>query len=200
MTRARSGFTIVELLISAAILMLMLGALGSLFVGTNRAYSVNASITEGLGNVQGAIQSLRYDAGLAGYCGVTTACERLPDALTIVVDAAADACHDVSDLELRYVEDRFTGGAALQQRVVYELADDGQLLRGANGADTVAIAAGIDAFQFCGYRARSDAQGSLRFNRPDDGDLLGLEFRLTYRRTPTSSSTERFAVTLPNVP
>lgn len=200
MTGGRRGMTLVELLIAGSILTVLLGALGALFASSRRAYDVNAGATAGTGQVQSAIQAVQYDASLAGYCGVHEACEPLADALAVDFDAGNGPCHAMLELTVRYVEDRFTAGGPTTQVVSYALDDQERLVRAVGGADPVAIAEGIEAFEFCGYRARSDADGALRFSRPAAGDLLGVEFRFVYGRGAVSSATERFAVALPNVP
>lgn len=200
MTGRRRGMTLVELLIAGAILTVLLGALGSLFASSRRAYEANAGMTAGAGQVQSAIQVLQYDASLAGYCGVDEACAPLADAITIAIDAGDGPCHPVTALEIRYVEDRFTAAGPTPQLVRYTLDAEARLARSVAGAAAVPIAADIEAFEFCGYRARSDAAGALRFSRPAAGDLLGVEFRFVYGRGAVSSATERFAVALPNVP
>lgn len=200
MNGRRRGMTLVELLIAGSILTVLLGALGSLFASSRRAYDANAGATAGAGQVQSAIQALQYDASLAGYCGVTEACDAVADALEVVVGSGNGPCRPVAELAVRYVEDRFTAGGPTTQVVTYALDDQARLVRAVGSGDAVPIAANIEAFEFCGYRARSDADGALRFSRPSTGDLLGIEFRLIYGRAAVSSATERFAVALPNVP
>jgi len=194
----RHGFTILELLLAGAILSVMLAALGALFAGTSRAYSTNEAVSADISQLRGAIQSLRHDVGLAGYCGVTADCPALADPLSIEIAATGAPCRAIEGLHLMYVEDRFTGGASATRTVSFRLTG-GQLERRQDAGAFVAIADGIHGFDFCGYRARSDADGALRFTRPDPGDLLSVELRLRYQRAG-SIDTERFAVAAPNTP
>ena len=72
MTRGRSrqsGFTIVELLVASVIMVVILGALGSLFVSTNRAYRVNDKVSTLQQSADAAGELLSYEIGLAGYRG-----------------------------------------------------------------------------------------------------------------------------------
>jgi len=195
---SRHGFTILELLLAGAILSVMLAALGALFAGTNRAYTTNEAVSADVTRLRGAIQALRNDLALAGYCGVGEHCPALTDPLSIDVAATDAACRAIEGLHLAYVEDRFSGGTAITRSVAFRLAGDRLERREDDGA-YVAIADGIHGFEFCGYRARSDADGALRFTRPEPGDLLSVELRLRYQRAG-SIDAERFAATAPNTP
>lgn len=199
MSASRAGMTLVELLIAAAIMVLLLGVLAALLAGTSRAYGSNERLVTSAGQVHGAIVALRHDVTLAGFCGAT-ACVPVPSPLTIDVAPNDGACRDVTGLEVAYVEDRFVAGDPVLRRVSYRLEDRGRLERSVDDGAYVAVADGIEGFQFCGYRTRSDAEGMLRFNPPDAGDLLALEFRLRYRRVAETVAEQRFALAPVNLP
>src|SRR5690554_6293096 len=126
--RRRQGFTLVELLIGAAILMLLLGVLGALLLSTRRAYEANQATTASSGQVRSAIESMEYDISLAGY-GVL-------DANALSAEACVtSSCNSegvegamLKSLTVNYVEDRFTGSAVMPVTVTYAVADD-QLIR-----------------------------------------------------------------------
>lgn len=63
------GFTLVELLVASVIMVMILSALGSLFVSTSRAYRVNDEVSALQQNADAAGQLLSYEIGLAGYRG-----------------------------------------------------------------------------------------------------------------------------------
>lgn len=65
----QSGFTLVELLVASVIMLLILSALGNLFIGTNRAYRKNDQVSERQQSVDAAGQLLGYEIGLAGFRG-----------------------------------------------------------------------------------------------------------------------------------
>lgn len=197
MTRAvrQGGFTILELLLAGAMLSVMLAALGALLASTSRAYGTNEAVSADVTRVRAAAQTVRHDVALAGYCGVGADCDALPTPLTLDTTPVGGACHAVDHLGVAYVEDRFTEAPAVRT-VAYRLADQ-QLQRSVDGGTFSPLADGVLAFEFCGYRTRSEADGPLRFSRPDDADLLGLDLRLRYQRGD-AVDVERFTVTAPN--
>src|SRR5690606_22469212 len=65
--RRAKGFTIIELLIAGAILVVLLAALGRVYVGSMRAYRTNEAVSTERQNLQAVTELLQYEIGLAGY-------------------------------------------------------------------------------------------------------------------------------------
>ncbi|HET8986566.1 MAG TPA: prepilin-type N-terminal cleavage/methylation domain-containing protein [Trueperaceae bacterium] len=187
------GLTLVEMLIAAAILMTILGALGGLLIGTNRAYEVNRSVTTGAGQLRNAVQAIQYDVGLAGFCGVASACDLGTPLAVVTADKGGD--RTVTTLTTRYTENRY-GAQDAVVTIVYSI-EDGSLMRSENGAAAVAIAEDIQALKLIGYRSRADLDPVVRFNRPAAAELVGVDLRLEYLQGQTLTS-QQFTVLLQN--
>jgi type II secretory pathway pseudopilin PulG len=104
----QGGFTFVELLVAGTIMILLLSALGSLFVNTSRAYRVNDEVSERQQSADAAAQLLSYEIGLAGYRGSDQAAiTRTFAGSTFSITKGASAT--ASDtIVVRYYEDRFS--------------------------------------------------------------------------------------------
>lgn len=191
--RSERGITIVELLIAGAILVTILGALGGILVSTSRAYEANRSVTSASGQLRSAIQAIQYDVSLAGFCGVTSGCT-IADALGMQV-VEEDGVRRVLALESTYRETRYTDSMS-PERVRYEL-DQGRLLRSVGGGEPSAIADGIESLDLLGFRSRTDATPQLRYYRPADGELSGMDLRINYVLDGVPAS-ETFSITLQN--
>lgn len=116
MRQRTSGFTLVELLVASVIMVTILGALGSLFLSTSKAYRVNDKVSTLQQSADAAGQLLSYEIGLAGYKGSTDAASSnsrkfvtltlVPTStLTIIKGASATESDTIT---VRYFEDRFT--------------------------------------------------------------------------------------------
>lgn len=110
----RSGFTLLELLIASAIMIIILTALGALFVSSSQAYRSNARVTERQQEAEAAVQLLVHEIGLAGYRGVGQHdVNRVfgGDGRTLVITHGAGGAPDT--VQIRYFEDRFLPGERL---------------------------------------------------------------------------------------
>lgn len=116
MRQRTDGFTLVELLVASVIMVTILGALGSLFLSTSKAYRVNDKVSTLQQSADAAGQLLSYEIGLAGYKGSTDAASSnsrkfvtltlVPTStLTIIKGASATESDTIT---VRYFEDRFT--------------------------------------------------------------------------------------------
>lgn len=106
--RRAHGLTLVELLISIAILGSILGVLSALFLSTNRAYERNQILSETQQTVEATTQLLSYELSLAGYRGVDVtapgfASRDFGGQNVLVVSP------DRQRITVRYYEDRFVG-------------------------------------------------------------------------------------------
>lgn len=100
------GLTVIELLITAAILLILLATLGVILSGTLGAYSTTAVSTGRQQRAASLTQTLRYEIALAGYRGTSsTPAELTEPTLEITRGSSPD---DPDQLRLRYIEDRLT--------------------------------------------------------------------------------------------
>src|SRR5690606_20232666 len=67
MRRGDAGFTVLELLIAAAVAAVVLTVAALLYSSSARAYRVNEEVSEVRQGIQAAISLLQYEIGLAGY-------------------------------------------------------------------------------------------------------------------------------------
>src|SRR5690625_842931 len=205
--RRTAGFSIVELLIGMAVLGVLLAVLGSLFLGTRRAYETNVTVTESAARVRTVIEFLEYDVALAGYTGLGAAEELTGPSL------ALKECHDagcnpaklpgrlLETLTVRYVEDRYTAdGSAHELLVTYTVAD-GRLFRcESTGPDCpleepgTELAEGIAGLELVNYRTASGGPAAIL---PDD--VSGVDLRLHYERSQGIAH-EAFSIGLLNRP
>lgn len=89
-------------------MVLILSALGGLFVNTNRAYRKNEEVSDRQQSADAAAQLLSYEVGLAGYRGSTEAALlRTFSGSTLSVTKGASAT-DSDTIVVRYYEDRFS--------------------------------------------------------------------------------------------
>lgn len=190
--RRSSGFTVVELLIAAAVLMVLLGSLAGIFVSTRQAYETNREVSAASSQVRSAIAAMQYDIGLAGYCPDPDICGLGGDSLEIVLGDG----RDIVSITSRYEETRFTGGSNLVQTIAYSVEDD-HLVRTV-GSNSSTVADGITRLELLGYRSRQDSAHTLRTNRPASEDLSGVDLELTYERDGRTL-TETFTIGLANV-
>lgn len=121
-----SGFTIVELLVASVIMVIILGALGSLFLSTSKAYRVNDKVSALQQNADAAGQLLSYEVELAGYRGsdnstngfdgrkfltaIPFGTELIPATTLKITAIAFSATPD--KIAVSYYEDRFTSTSA----------------------------------------------------------------------------------------
>lgn len=157
--KSRRGVTLVELLVVSAIFLVVLGALGSLFSGTTRAYRVTTERSEGLQDSEAVLQLLRYDLGRAGFRGVDDgAFDRSFSSCTTDDIAAGDlgtgaACQTVrvqrdamgaagDIVTVRFFETRFAGGGDGERVVSYYVSAADNALMRQEGALTAQLLVG----------------------------------------------------------
>jgi prepilin-type N-terminal cleavage/methylation domain-containing protein len=110
----RSGFTLLELLIAAAIMTIILAALGALFASSSQAHRTTVRVTERQQEAEAAIQLLVHEIGLAGYRGVGQHDPNRTfggDGRTLVITHGSGTAPDT--VQIRYFEDRFSPGERL---------------------------------------------------------------------------------------
>ncbi|HRP48052.1 MAG TPA: prepilin-type N-terminal cleavage/methylation domain-containing protein [Trueperaceae bacterium] len=194
---ARQGFTIVELLIATAIFLTVLTALGSLFVSSHRASNANRDLVASSAQVLSAIQAIQYDVSMAGYRGVDAGAgdRTVVDPVVVTVDTSGGAAPQVTELTVRYFEDRYVGGGAALTEVTYQVDEQGRLLRGANGDTPVLLATGIESLRLLNYRRTGSNVRAPGDVMPDD--LTGLDLQIAYKQGKATID-ENFSVRLVN--
>lgn len=196
-----AGFTVIELLIASSIFLVILGALGGIFVSSQQGYSANREVSVAMGNVRAAIQSLQYDLSMTGYRGVD-ATSGPKDELSAPLQIQLGACGTaeegclITSLATSYYEDRFTDGSTDLKQVSYYVADGG-LFRKEGSQAAAQVAEGIEELRLMKYQRRAGSTASAAGTAPDD--LAGLSLRITFRQG-RSLSTEDFSVSFLNAP
>lgn len=191
----RSGMTIVELLVSAAILLIILSLVGGGFISSRRGYETNRQVTIAAGQLRAAVEGLQYDLSLAGFCGMQDGCVFVSEPLQVNT-TDVDGVRVVTSVTSQYRENRYTGGGEVSVRVMYRVAD-GKLLRSVAGESEVTLADGISRLVLVGYRNRSQPTAVPQVLRPPAAELSGVVLRLEYSQG-AALRTEDFTVPLRN--
>lgn len=162
--RSASGFTLLEMLIAAAILLLVLAAIGGLLVSSLRGYGTSERITDRQQDVESAVAVMSYDLGLAGFRG-TAATDFASqdfgaDPTLEIAKGAGD--EDPDTLTIRYFEDASRRYGATDPctsycEVRYEVGSD------ANGVSVL-------------YRVEGDGSGERRGILQDLANLKVVEY------------------------
>lgn len=134
----QSGFTIVELLVASVIMVIILGALGGLFLSTSKAYRANDKVSALQQNADAAGQLLSYEVELAGYRGsdnstngfssrtfstpILFGAASIPATTLRITANAALATPD--NIAVSYYEDRFTSTSANPTRTSVQFSVD----------------------------------------------------------------------------
>ena len=191
MPNPSGGFTVVELLVTAAIFVVVLGALGGLLVSSTRAYQVNAVRSEALQDSEAVLQLMRYEIGLAGYRGIGAATFDQPFTMgspeTVVVRRTANG----DEVTVRYFEDQFlpTGDSG-ERSVTFRVDAATKTLqrverRPGNLVGTTDLLVGnIDALQVLELvgpdRERIEVGAAIASSAVWPDALAGLNFRVTF--------------------
>jgi Tfp pilus assembly protein PilW len=137
------GVTIVELLVAATVMILIMTLVIAIFGSTTRAYTVTATATESQAVIEATKQLLSYDLSLAGYRG--TAFEHYTanafTGSTVAIEKAATTSES-DRIALRYFEDRYGAGGAVETVVAYTHSGD-SLLRSVNGGVAQVVTGGV---------------------------------------------------------
>lgn len=194
---ARQGFTIVELLIATAIFLTILTALGSLFVSSHRASNANRDLVASSAQVLSAIQAIQYDVSMAGYRGVDAGAgdRSVTNPVALTVEADGGTAPRITELIVRYFEDRYVGGSPTYIEVTYQVDQQGRLLRNSTGGAPVQLAAGIESLRLLNYRRTGSSVRAPGDVMPDD--LTGLDLQITYNQGKATID-ENFSVRLVN--
>jgi Tfp pilus assembly protein PilW len=106
------------LLITAAIFVLILVAIGGLLVSSSRAYSVTTTRTEAIQDSEAVLQLMRYEVALAGYRGIALATYERPFTSGVNESIVVNRAGVGDELTVRYIEDRYISGSDTGERVV----------------------------------------------------------------------------------
>jgi Tfp pilus assembly protein PilW len=198
-----AGFTVLELLIASAIFMILLGALTSYFVTSNKAMAVTETLSNRQQEVEAAVNVLSYDLGLAGYKGVTPAeLARTFPAPTLAVEKAVLGESD--RLVIRYFEDsgRLYGAAntcgspcVVTYEVDYDDKGETNLYRQEGNDPERGIVQRVDHFKVTHYILRSGSFIEATPGSTPPVDLAGLNIELAF----ATGGIWRFPVGISNV-
>ncbi len=185
--RANSGFTLLELLIAAGILVVLLGTLGGMYVSSTRAYETNRAVTEASGQLRTAVQAIQRDFSQAGYAG--TATEASFQALDFDLGESTDQRFPVNSLTLRYMEH---ASDTAETAITYEVTE-GRLVRHPAGQDPQPLAEGIDGLFVTAFVL---PEGMSTTNPQTPAGTQGLELLLAYTQG-SGERIEEFRVVMP---
>ncbi len=205
MKHARSaGFTLVELLVAGTIMLLILGALGNLFVSSSRAYRVNNEASDRQQTAEAATQMLTYEIGLAGYRGSdqgassrefkTTAVlgvVSVPESTLIITKGATATSPDT--VTVRYYEDRFISSTA-KRTAAFTAAKDSDnaynLYRAQDGDNKPAIL-GVKNLKVVKYIKRDGTEATSATK----DTLAALKLELTF----IDGLKQQLVISIPNL-
>jgi Tfp pilus assembly protein PilW len=185
------GFTLLELLVSAAIMIVILGALGGLFTTTVRANRTTTRASEAQQNAEAAIQLLKSEIGLAGYRGTdSTANSRTFSSSTLVVTPETTTRDRIG---VRFFEDRYVSGIT-QRMVTFGInTDTKELTRKLDAGDSLAVVEGVTNLKVTNYLLK----GNVTSPTISDGNKVNLR-GITVRLTFADSTSRNVAIALNN--
>jgi len=175
----------------------ILTALGSLFVSSHRASNANRDLVASSAQVLSAIQAIQYDVSMAGYRGVDAGAgdRSVTNPVALTVEADGGTAPRITELIVRYFEDRYVGGSPTYIEVTYQVDQQGRLLRNSTGGAPVQLAAGIESLRLLNYRRTGSNVRAPGDVMPDD--LTGLDLQITYIQGKATID-ENFSVRLVN--
>lgn len=139
--RPRSGITVVELLVAAAIFLVFLGAAGSVFISSLRAQRVGEEQSLRIQETEAVIQLINYEVGLAGYRGtvdVQDFSDSGADTIRVTLGTSGS-----DRLRIRFFEDPdFLPASDDGEREVEYRVGDGELVRELVGSGTPEVLVG----------------------------------------------------------
>lgn len=163
-----AGFTLVELLIAGFILLVLLGALGAMFVSSRRAYSANEFLSTERQSVQAVTELLQYEFGMAGYRCVDSPANVMGRVFPAQPVSVIDGGAGPDTFTIRYYEDRFVlDDCEPQPRVVTFHVEDSTLWR-TEGGMTEAAVIGVTDLQLTHWLASANYQLASAGRPPDD--------------------------------
>ncbi len=174
-----SGFTIIEMLISMALLLIVFSLIGAMLRSSSKSYQATAAISEEVEITDAAARLIRYDVNLTGFTGVDGVNRDLQGDPLLVTANSNPAYGEIVDV--RYFENRYTASNQPELRhITYYVGEsqEGQgLLRDDNtGTGPSLLMVGVDALttemQPRGINLKLDRNGTeqlvrVAFNIPD---------------------------------
>lgn len=173
MKRARSGFSVLELLLAAAMLGTLLALLAGLLQSTRRAHDTNEQLSFQQQSVEAASELLRYELGLAGYRGTDAAYAKR----SFGGQAAFDVSPKRDQLTVRFFEDKFQAKPKLVE-VSFKIKSDGSaLVRKVGNGSFQEVARGVSKLEVTEFMVNG-AGASTQL--PKLVELKGLTVRLGF--------------------
>lgn len=187
MKRSTQGFTLIELMVSTAILAFVLVALVALFTMGTRALEANEVSSERQQNAEAAAELLRYEVGLAGYRGTGSSSLTNNTFTGATLSIGVNGNADVSDtITVQYFEDRFYDGVTTSEtlmQVTFSSGDDGSgeqvLLRQQGLGGALAAAADVDLLKVVKYVDRDGNVSDVTAGGTPPDELAAISIELT---------------------
>jgi prepilin-type N-terminal cleavage/methylation domain-containing protein len=165
MRRHSQGFTLIELMISTAIMAFVLVTLVVLFNLSTKALETNEAASERQQNAEAAAELLRYEVGLAGYRGTSSTALTSNTFTGSTVSVGVNTSASASDtITVQYYEDRFYDGSSTTTllSVTFSTGTDANgnpvLLRQQGSSGALAAAADVALLKVVKY---VDRDGSI---------------------------------------
>ncbi len=196
------GFSIIELLLAAAILSVLMAILASLFNGANQSHKAIEKVAARMQEADVASQLLSYEIGLAGYRGVNQTTLSANDfggasVLRLAIGKSSSGGSDT--LTTRYYEDRYVSATTLRS-VTYSVGTSGgvsSLLRQEGSDPPYPAVYGVSKLEVLSYIARDGTRLSATPSQaiPTNPALVALELQLSF----SDGITRKFSVNLSNL-
>jgi prepilin-type N-terminal cleavage/methylation domain-containing protein len=157
MMRQQNGFTIIELLVAAALTLILLTALFGMLQSSLRAYEVQEINATRQENKISAIELLQYEIGLAGYKGTTETDYTSNATLTSPFLLSSGTGNASDTVTVKYYEDRKYGPKAVASlQTVAFTTTSGNLTRTING-NSQPVAADVTQLKLLRYVTKGAA-------------------------------------------
>jgi Tfp pilus assembly protein PilW len=197
--RQTKGFTLLELLVSAAIMIVILGALGGLFATTVRANRTTTRSSEGQQNAEAAIQLLKSEISLAGYRGTDSQAAFRTFSAPILEVTAESSTRD--RISVRFFEDRPDGAVTntsspLMRTLIFGINSTSELTRKLDAEDNLAVVEGVTSLKVTSYSSLSST-GSVVTSTAMPADRKTLR-GITLELAVTGAPTKNVAIALSN--
>jgi prepilin-type N-terminal cleavage/methylation domain-containing protein len=174
----RRGFSLVELLVAAAILGILLAVLSAIFVSASGGYRATAASADLQQRAEIVTRLLTYELGLAGYRGVDANYKLRPlsaPALTLTIGAGSGS----DQIRTAYFEDRYVGADPIERVVTYSIGtvpniNGNVLMRSVANVGSPAMV-GVESLKAVRFLLRDGTDAAI--TTPVPAGAVAIEFR-----------------------
>lgn len=180
-----SGFTLIEVLVASAILIILISIALSILVQSHRAYAATEASSERQQTHELVAQTLKYDLSLAGFKG-TNPGDLSRTFASSPLEVVHDESSDSDSIQIRYYEDHtFDDAVASQVVEVGYYVLDGDLYREENGVEDV-VFPGVLRLEITDYIDReAGSMGTTTMPATFSAVILEIEFESGFLDTFT---------------